>query len=64
MTDDRLRLLDQALARRVPQSTTWPRFQRALGWVKWGMALTLGATFAVLLWALGTEEMLKILREL
>ncbi len=29
VTDDRLRLLDQALAQRVPQSTTWPRFQRA-----------------------------------
>jgi Zn-dependent protease with chaperone function len=41
-----------------------PRFQRAVGWVKWGMALSLGAAFGLLLWALGTEEMLKILREL
>jgi Zn-dependent protease with chaperone function len=41
-----------------------PRFQRAVGFVKWGMALSLGAAFALLLWALGTEEMLKILREL
>jgi STE24 endopeptidase len=41
-----------------------PRFQRAVGYVKWGMALGLGAAFGVLLWALGTDGMLAILRQM
>jgi STE24 endopeptidase len=41
-----------------------PRFQRAVGYVKWGMALSLGAAFGLLLWALGTDGMLAILRQM
>jgi STE24 endopeptidase len=41
-----------------------PRFQRRVGYVKWGMALSLGAAFGLLFWALGTEGMLDILRKM
>jgi Zn-dependent protease with chaperone function len=41
-----------------------PRFQRAVSYVKWGMALSLGAAFGILCWVLGTEEMLRFLRQM
>src|SRR5437764_7265339 len=41
-----------------------PRFQRAVGYVKWGMALSLGAAFGLLFWALGADGMLAILRQM
>ena len=41
-----------------------PRFQRAVGYVKWGMALSLGAAFGILCWVLGTDGMLHILRNM
>ena len=40
------------------------RFQRAVGYVKWGMALSLGAAFGILLWALGTDKVLDLLRQM
>lgn len=40
------------------------RFQRAVAYVKWGMALTLGAAFGILLWVLGTDKVLDLLRQM
>ena len=40
-----------------------PQFQRRVGYVKWGMMLGLGAAFGLLLWVLGTREMLALLQQ-